>query len=275
METKIYINNKNRIGDVFNLNEILHYKDLFRELVLKDIKMRHKQTIFGVAWVIFQPIISAVIFTFIFGTIIKMPSDDLPYPLFVFIGLNFWNFFSSTIVTASSSLVGNEALIKKVYFPRIIIPLASIATNLFDFFISTTFLLVLSVYYNSFPGLLFILYLPILLFGLLIFLIGSSLFLASLNVRYRDVRQILPFFIQILIFLTPVFYPIAIVSPKNQWILALNPLTTIIEISRGLFTGNPTFNLLNICLSMTVCITTFLVGLIYFRKTEKYFADLI
>lgn len=237
--------------------------------------MRHKQTVFGVLWVVFQPLLSAIIFTFIFTNFIKIPYDTMPYPVFVFIGLNFWNFFSNALTSASGSLVGNESLIKKVYFPRLILPLSSITTNLFDFAISTIFLLVLSIYYSVVPSLLLMLFLPIILIVLLIYLVGLTLFLSALNVRYRDVRQILPFFIQILIFLTPVFYPLTIVSDSKQWILAINPLTTIIEFTRDVFVGNLQVNWLNISVSLIVASFTFILGYWYFKKTEKYFADLL
>lgn len=257
------------------MREIILYKDLFWELVKKDIKMRHKQTVFGVAWVIFQPLVSSIIFTVIFSTIIKVPQTGLSYPLFVFIALNYWNFFANSLSSATNSLVANEALIKKVYFPRIILPLASITTNILDFIISTIFLLLVSLYYNSLPNSLFFVVFFISIIVLIFFLIGISTFLSALNVRYRDVRQIIPFIIQILIFLTPVFYPLTIVSPKNQWILALNPLTPVIEISRDAFVGDLNLDFLKILISLFISIVLFFIGIKYFKKTEKYFADLI
>lgn len=272
---EIVIDSKNKITNIFRLGDLFKYKDLFRELVLKDIKMRHKQTILGVLWVLFQPLLSTIIFTFIFGVIIKVPSNGLPYPLFVFIGLNYWNLFSSGLTSASGSLSGNESLIKKVYFPRVIVPLASIATNFFDFLISTVFLLLLSLYYNIIPGLLTLVYLPILILMLLTTITGLGFFLSALNVRYRDVRQILPFFIQILIFLTPVFYPTTLVSNEKQWLLAINPLTTVIEITRNLFMNSYNLNVINLCISSVVAVIIYVSGISYFKKTERYFADLI
>lgn len=275
MVTTIIINSKNKITSLFNVSELFNYKDLFLELVLKDIKMRHKQTILGVAWVIFQPLLSTIIFTFIFGVIIKINSGALPYPLFVFIGLNYWNFFSSCITSASGSLLGNEALIKKVYFPRIIVPLSSIATNFFDFIISTLFLLILCAFYKVVPSIYLLIYFPILTILILMTTIGLGLFLAALNVRYRDVRQILPFFIQILIFLTPVFYSSTIVSSDKQWLLAINPLTTSIEITRNVFAGIYSINYMNLAISTISAVSVYTLGIFFFKKTEKYFADLI
>jgi lipopolysaccharide transport system permease protein len=257
------------------MKEILSYKDLFRELVVKDIKMRHKQTAMGVVWVIFQPLLSMVIFTFIFGVIIKIPSDNLPYPLFVFLGLIFWNFFSTSVTAASGSLVGNESLIKKVYFPRLIVPLTAIATNLLDFLISTVFLVLLCIIYGIAPHPAIILFYPVLTFIVLVMCVGLGFFLSALNVRYRDVRQILPFFIQILIFLTPVFYSTGLISLNRQWILSINPLTTVISITRSLFVGNIQINYINLLISSFSALISLIVGYWYFKKTEKYFADLI
>lgn len=257
------------------MKEIVKYKDLFWELVIKDIKMRHKQTAFGVLWVVFQPLISAIIFTVIFSTIIKVPQTGLAYPIFVFIALNYWNFFSNSLSAATNSLVANEALIKKVYFPRIILPLAAISTNILDFFISTSFLIIISLFFKSFPNPLFFVVLIISLILLLIFLVGVSTFLSALNVRYRDVRQVIPFVIQILIFLTPVFYPLTIVSSKNQWILALNPLTPVIEISRNAFVGEWHIDIVKVLVSVLISLLFFFYGIYFFRKTEKYFADII
>lgn len=257
------------------MSELLKYKDLFRELVVKDIKMRHKQTVLGVVWVIFQPLLSMAIFTFIFGVIIKIPSDNLPYPLFVFLGLIFWNFFSTSITAASGSLAGNESLIKKVYFPRMIIPLTTIATNLLDFLISTLFLVVLCFIYKIVPHPAIILFFPVLTIIVGLTSVGLGFFLSALNVRYRDVRQILPFFIQILIFLTPVFYSTGLISVDRQWLLSLNPLTPVIGTTRSLFGGSLDINYLSLVISTLVAFTSLLIGYWYFKRTERYFADLI
>ena len=192
------VRSKSGIFDTFSLRELYEYKDLFFEFVKRDIKMRHKQTVLGVIWVIFQPLASMIIFTLIFGLIIKMPSDSLPYPLFIFIGLNYWNFFSNAVTSASGSLAASEGMIKKVYFPRIIIPFASIATSFFDFIISTLFLIILSVIYNISPHPSIFVYFPLITIMVLLFSSGLGILLSSLNVRYHDVRQIIPFFIQLL-----------------------------------------------------------------------------
>jgi len=274
-KSELTIDSKNNIKNIFNISDMFEYKDLFYELVLKDVKMRHKQTILGIVWVIFQPLMATIVFTVIFGVIIKMPSNNLPYPLFVFIGLNYWNLFSSGITSASGSLTGNESLIKKVYFPRLIIPLASIATNFIDFLISTVFLLILCVVYKVIPNAYLLIYFPILTMLILVTVTGLGFLLSAVNVRYRDVRQILPFFIQILIFLTPVFYSTTLVSPERQWILALNPLTTVIEITRSLIAGSVQINYLSLAISVISALAMYILGVYYFKKTERNFADLI
>ena len=207
---KTVIGSKRRTTDLINIADLLRYKDLFVQLTVRDIKIRYKQTLIGVAWVIFQPLLSMIIFTVIFGVLLKLPSGSLPYPLFVLTGLVFWNFFAISLTSASGSLAGNESLVKKVYFPRIIVPLSTLATNLFDFIISIFFLVLLIIIYRVTPNPFIFLVLPLSLILVLMTCLGLGLFLAALNVKYRDVRQILPFFIQILIFLTPVFYPVGL-----------------------------------------------------------------
>lgn len=261
-----------KFTDIFS---IWNNKDLFLEFVIRDIKMRHKQTLLGVLWVVLQPVMSTIIFTVIFSFVLKIPSNSLPYPVFVLVGLNFWILFSSSVTAASNSLVMNESLIKKVYFPRIIIPLSVIAVNLFDFLISTIFLAVVLFIYKISPDPLTILVFPLLATLVAVSCMGIGLLLSSLNVRYRDIGQILPFFIQILIFLTPVFFPTTMISEQNRWILSLNPLTTVIEIARGLLANNLDVNIVNIIISVVSATILLILGIWHFKRTEKHFADII
>lgn len=272
---EIIITPNRKTFDLINFAELLRYKDLFLQLTVRDIKIRYKQTLLGVAWVIFQPVLSAAIFTIIFGIIIKLPSDGLPYPVFVFLGLSFWNFFATSISSTSGSLAGNESLIKKVYFPRAIVPISTIATNLIDLGISTAFLVLIILLYriNPHPA-IFIAY-PLSIVLILVTCTGLGLFLSALNVKYRDVRQILPFFIQILIFVTPVIYPVSIISPSRQWILSLNPLTSAIEMNRALLSGAPNIAAINLLVSTISALAIFIFGIWYFAKTENSFADVI
>ena len=237
--------------------------------------MRYRQTFFGIAWAILQPFMMMVVFSIIFGGMAKIPSDNIPYPIFVYTGLLFWDLFSASLSGASSSLVGNAAIIQKVYVPKLIITASSIIVCLVDFFFAALVLAGIMVYYRfipHFPGLIF---LPILLFTTVLTSLGLGWFLAALNVRYRDVRYILPFFIQLLIFVTPVIYPVSIVPPAYRWILSLNPMTGIIEIFKSSFLGTMPLDWHAFGISAAASVIFFFFGLWYFLKTEKTFADVI
>lgn len=255
--------------------ELWHYRELFIIFAWRDIKVRYKQTFLGGAWAIFQPLVSTFIFTVFFGRLAKIPSGALPYSLFVLCGLVFWNFFSGALTHASNSLIENENIVKKVYFPRLILPLSSIITSFIDFSISLVMMLIFAFVLGYIPSLMFI---PILLIGILVAGIGAGglgLFLSSFNVKYRDVRYILPFFIQTMLFLTPVIYPTAIVSNTNKYIMALNPMTGVIEAIRVTVAGVGTVDWLLLGLSSASAILFFIIGLIYFRQTEAFFADIV
>lgn len=255
--------------------ELWRYRELFVIFAWRDIKVRYKQTFLGGAWAIFQPLVSTFIFTIFFGRLAKIPSGVLPYSLFVLCGLVFWNFFSGALTHASSSLIENENIVKKVYFPRLILPLSSIITSFIDFMISLVMMLIFSFVLGFFPSLMFV---PILLLGVLIASIGAGglgLFLSAFNVKYRDVRYILPFFIQTMLFLTPVIYPTAIVSNTNKYIMALNPMTGVIEAIRVTVAGVGNIDWLLLGLSAASAVVFFIIGLIYFRQTEAFFADIV
>lgn len=258
-----------------NLKEIWLYRELFYIFAWRDIKVRYKQTFLGVAWAIFQPLVSMIIFTVFFGNFAKIPSGDLPYPLFVLIGLVFWTFFSGALTHASNVLVENENIIKKVYVPKIVLPLSSIVTAGVDFLVNLIMLIIVALIFGKVPPLLTLFIIP---FGFLITAIAASglgLFLSAVNVKYRDVRYILPFFIQIMIFLTPVIYPSSILDPSHRLLYALNPMVGIIENVRAIFSGSIGLNYLTLGISSLSAIFIFFIGLIYFNKTEKFFADII
>lgn len=255
--------------------ELWRYRELFVIFAWRDIKVRYKQTFLGGAWAIFQPLVSTFIFTIFFGRLAKIPSGALPYSLFVLCGLVFWNFFSGALTHASNSLIENENIVKKVYFPRLILPLSSIITSFIDFGISLVMMLIFAFALGYFPSLLFI---PILIIGILVAGIGAGglgLFLSAFNVKYRDVRYILPFFIQTMLFLTPVIYPTSIVSNTNKYIMALNPMTGVIEAIRVTIAGTGNIDWLLLGLSALSAIIFFIIGLIYFRQTEAFFADIV
>ena len=258
-----------------NLKELLDYRELFYIFAWRDIKVRYKQTFLGVAWVVFQPLVSMFVFTIFFGNFAKIPSGDLPYPLFVLCGLVFWNFFSNALSSASGSLVSNENIIKKVYFPKVILPLSAIVTGSVDLVINIILLFVVALYFRFVPPLPV---LPIILLGYIISFLtasGLGLFFSSLNVKYRDVRYIIPFFIQTLIFLTPVIYPTSIIKSSGKFLFILNPMATVIESTRSVVSGSSQVNILMLGIAILTSLTIFLAGLAFFNATEKFFADII
>ena len=192
----------------FSLNDVREmwkFRELLYFFTWRDLKVRYKQTAVGIAWAVFQPFMTMVVFSIFFGKLAKMPSDGIPYPIFVYTGLLIWQFFSSALLDTSNCLIANQAIITKVYFPRLILPVSSVLTKLVDFFIGSFILVGMMFYYHYTPHLIGLLILPVLIFISFLAAVGGGLFLAAINVKYRDVRYILPFFIQILMFLTPVF----------------------------------------------------------------------
>jgi len=258
-----------------NLPELWRYLDLLYIFVWRDIKVRYKQTVVGVLWVVFQPLLTMIIFSVLFGRLAKISTDGIPYPVFVYTGLLLWNYFSLALVNSSESLVANENIVKKVYFPRILLPASTVVTPAIDFAISFLVLLGLMLYYHFIPSVLSIVILPVLLLIAMLSSLGLGLYLSSLNVKYRDVRHILPFFIQIMMYLTPVIYPVTIFPQKYQWIAYLNPMSGLITLARSLLLGSSavSWNLLPI--SFGVAVLMFIIGLAYFRKTERFFADVM
>lgn len=258
-----------------DLKELWNYRELLYFLSWRDIKLRYKQTVLGIGWAILQPFVMMVVFSVVFGGIAKVPSDGIPYPIFAYAGLLFWNMFSNSLSNASQSLVSSSNIIQKVYLPRIMLPIASVAVTLADFFFSFMVFVGILIYYQFLPNLLgFLLIIPLLCITL-VASAGLGLFLAALNVKYRDVRYALPFFIQLLIFVTPVIYPTSIVPEKYQWILALNPMTGVIETFKSAFLNTAGIDWTVLGISMIASIVFFAFGAWYFLKTEKIFADVI
>lgn len=258
-----------------DLKEIWRYRELFYIFAWRNIKVRYKQTFLGVAWAILQPLVSMFIFTIFFGNLAKIPSGSLPYPVFVLCGLVFWNFFSNALSQASNSLVDNQHIIQKVYLPKIILPVSSVITSTIDFLINLVLLVVVLLFFKQVPSWNILLVVPLAWFVSVISATGLGLFLSALNVKYRDVRYVLPFFIQTLIFLSPVIYGTNIVRDSNKLIMALNPMTGVIEAVRVSVSGLTDFNWLLIGISVGASILFFLFGLFYFNKTERFFADII
>jgi len=257
-----------------DFRELWQYRELLLFFAWRDLKVRYKQTAIGVSWALFQPFFTMVVFSVFFGGLAKMPSDGIPYPIFVFVGLLVWQFFSTALTDASNVLVDNQSIITKVYFPRLILPIATILVKFVDFIIAAFILVGLMIYYHYTPNFLGLLILPLLLLISFLAALGGGLILASINVKYRDVRYALPFFIQILMFLTPVIYPSSIAG-QYAWILAINPMTGVIKAARSALLGGAPINWGLLGASGLACFILLLAGFVYFKKTERYFADVI
>jgi lipopolysaccharide transport system permease protein len=256
-----------------DLRELWKFRELIYILAWRDIKIRYKQTILGAAWAVFQPLISMVIFTVFFGKLVKVPSDNLPYPIFVFAGLLPWTFFANSISSASNSLVGQSHLISKVYFPRLLIPLSSFGAFILDFIISFIIMLAMMVYYGIYPTVSILLF-PILLAATVGTALGVGTLLSALCVAYRDVKYAVPFLIQLWMYATPVIYPVSIVPERWRWVLSLNPMSGLVDGYRSAFLGRP-FDWGNILISLAMAVFVMFIGLIYFKKVERSFADIV
>lgn len=257
-----------------DITEIWQYRELLYFFTWRDIKVRYKQTIVGIGWAIFQPFMTMVVFSIFFGHFGKIPSDGIPYPIFVYVGLLFWNFFSSSLNGASASLNSNTGIVTKVYFPRLILPISSTITNFVDFILASSILAAIMAYYHFLPNPAGLLILPLLLVITFMIAVGVGMFLASINVKYRDIRYALPYFIQMLLFVTPVIYPPSIAG-KYSWILAINPMTGVIKAARAAILGTSPINWLLLGISAIFGVLSLIIGMIFFQKTQRYFADIV
>ncbi len=258
-----------------NLQELWQYRELLYIFTWRDIKVRYKQTWLGIAWAIFQPLMTMVVFTVFFGNLAKIPSDGIPYPIFVYSGLLFWNYFSNSLTAASNCMVENENIIKKIYFPRILLSIGATVTPAVDFGFALVIYFVLMVIFGFTPNIWGILMIPVLLLVAMVSASGLGLFLASVNVKYRDVRYILPFFIQILMFVTPVIYPVSIVPAAFKMLAYINPMTGVISTARAMILGVGKVDGVGLLVSAFSSVLLLIFGLIYFRKTERFFADIL
>jgi lipopolysaccharide transport system permease protein len=258
---------------LFNWQELWQYRELFYFFTWRDIKIKYKQTVLGFLWAVLQPLVMMVIFTFFFGRALKIPSQDLPYPIFVFSGLLVWNTFSSGLTSAANSMVNNAQIIKKIYFPRLIIPVSSILVALFDFLMAFVLFIPLLIFYKQDVSFHALWCWPLAIFVSIVATLGPGSWLAALNVKYRDFRYVIPFLIQILFFLTPVIYPITLLEhPLMRYVLAASPMYAAVELFRFPLTGfYPDTILLTISLISGGALV--LIGLAYFKKTEDFFAD--
>src|SRR3989344_3172257 len=256
-----------------DLTELWRYRELFYILAARDIKVRYKQTVFGSLWAIAQPLLTMEIFSFFFGKLAQIPSEGIPYPIFSYSGLLLWMFFNNAVNIASSSLLNDARLISKVYFPRLILPIATTFVSIVDYFVAGSILILMMFFYKvTFHPM--ILLVPIILFFTWMLSAGLSLFFSALYIRYRDIKYVIPFFFQLLIFMTPVIYPIS-VSGRFKWLLQLNPMSGLIEAHRVLILGNYPIDWRILLISIVFTIIIFISGLLYFKRVERYFADII
>jgi lipopolysaccharide transport system permease protein len=256
-----------------NIREVVAYRDLLYLLTWRDIKVRYKQTMMGAAWAIIQPLFMVMIFAVFFGIFMGVPTDGMPYVVFFYCGLLPWTFFANALGTSSMSLISNSHLITKIYFPRILVPAATVFAGLVDLLISSTILIGLTVYYGIALS-WNLLMLPVLLLLTLLLALGFGVWLAALTVKYRDIRHALPFVIQLWMFLTPIIYPLSVVPKQWQWALYLNPLTGIIEAIRAAMFGR-SFNWYGLSCATLSTLVVCLISIYAFRRIENSFADLI
>lgn len=259
---------------LIDFKELREYRDLFYFLVVRDIKVKYKQTIFGGLWAVIQPFFSMVVFTLFFGKLAKIPSDGVPYPIFNYSAMVAWTYLATSIANSGNSLVGNTNLISKVYFPRLIIPLSSILAGLLDFGIAFTVLIGMMIYFGFYPK-LSILLVPVLVLFLTLTASGVGAALAALNAKYRDIRYTIPFLIQMWMFASPIVYPASMVPESYRVLYALNPMVGIIEGFRSVLLGSVPFPTTMLVISAIVSFTLFLSGILYFRQVERHFADII
>ncbi len=260
------------------LKAVWEYRELLGFLVWRDVKVRYKQTALGVTWIVLQPVITMLVFSGLFGVLLQAPSNGVPYPIFAYAGLLPWNYFAGSLTRSSQSLVGSANLITKVYFPRMIIPLSGVVGGLVDFAVSSVVLGVLMLFYRI-PLTINVIWLPLFLLLAMVTALGFGLWLAALNVRYRDVNYLLPFLVQIWMYVTPVVYSATLIPAQYRWLLALNPMTGVVEGFRwALLSGSMTDTVPPgplFAVSVLIAVVILITGAMFFRSTERTFADII
>jgi lipopolysaccharide transport system permease protein len=257
-----------------DFRELWHYRELLGRLAWRDIAVRYKQTSIGVAWAILQPFLTMVVFTFVFGRFANFPSKGVPYPIFVYSALLPWTYFASSVALASGSVVSNRGLVTKVYFPRILLPLAGVTVPIVDFVLALSVLFGMMVWFSTWPSLAIVLA-PMFLAMAFAAALGVALLLSAVNVRYRDVPYAIPFLMQIWLYLSGVVYAISALPERWQWLLALNPMTTVISGFQWGVLGTAPPDLGKSLISVAATAIFLVAGLWYFRRSEPRFADTI
>jgi lipopolysaccharide transport system permease protein len=254
--------------------EVWAYRELLYFFVWRDLKVRYKQTVVGVAWVVIQPLLSMGVFTLFFGRLAKLPSDGLPYPVFYFAALAPWTYFSTALATATNVVVANQRVITKVYFPRLILPLSSVMSGLVDFGIAFAVLLALVLGYGLRPG-VHAIWLPFLLLLAMATALGVGLWLSALNALYRDVQYVMPFIVQFWMLASPVAYPSSLVPAKWRWLYGLNPIAGVIEGFRWALTGHGQAPGALLLASAGAVVALLVGGFLFFQRMEGTIADLV
>jgi len=262
-----------------SFGELWTYRELFYFLVWRDVKSKYKQSVFGFGWAILPPFIQMVVFSLVFGKMAKIPSDGIPYPLFTFCATVPWGYFSGALTGSTGSVVSSANLITKVYFPRLIVPLSGALSRMVDFGIAFVILLGMTFYYTTQPSARVVLgpgvlFCPVLLLLMALAAVGVGMWLAPLNVKYRDIQHLTPLAAQVWMYVSPVIYPLSMWPDRYKPYACLNPMTGIIEGFRSALVGRP-FDWQAIAISAAVAVTLFVTGLLYFAKTERHFADII
>jgi lipopolysaccharide transport system permease protein len=257
-----------------DLKSVWHYRELLYFLVWRDLKIRYKQTIIGVGWALVQPVVTMIIFTIIFGRFAKIPSEGLPYSIFAYSALLPWNYFASALQRSVASVVGDAHLVSKVYFPRLILPMAGTLSGLVDFAVSFSLIVGMMSWYQI--GITWrVLTIPAFLAFAQATALAVGLWLSALNVRYRDVGFTIPFLVQVWMFISPVVYPVSMIPEKYRLIYGLNPMAGVIEGFRWALFQNSNFDFSVVVVSVTVVLVILVSGLVFFRKMERTFADVV
>jgi lipopolysaccharide transport system permease protein len=257
-----------------DLPELGSYSDLLYFLVSRNIRVKYKQTVLGGLWAIIQPLFMMVVFTLFFGKLAKIPSDGIPYPIFNYSALIAWTYFTQAVGQSANSIVGDRALITKIFFPRIIIPLTPVLAGLLDFLISFVVLIGMMLYFHITPSIL-VVTIPLLTLLMIFTAGGTGMLLAALNAKYRDIQYTIPFLLQLWMFVSPIVYPASMVPERFRLIYALNPMVGVIEGFRSALLNTGDFPVFMVLISLMVSVVIFLTGMFYFKQVERHFADVI
>lgn len=272
-EPTVVIEPRRRLLDL-DLQSVWRYRELLFFLVWRELKLRYRQTAIGAGWVVIQPLTTMIVFTAVFGNFAKIPSDGLPYPIFSYAALLPWNLFASSLNRGGDSVVGNSNLVSKIYFPRLILPLSGVLSPMVDFAVGFVILVGMMIWFGISPG-PGILALPLFILLAVLTALAVSLWLSALNVQYRDVRHTIPFLVQIWLFTSPVAYPVSLVPEKWRLLYSLNPMVGVIEGFRWALLRSESPNFGVILVSTAVVMLLLFGGVVYFKRMEKIFADIV